>query len=324
MTSGGSDLGGAAAVDAPAGPESVTRALDDLPEVARFLAQRPWKILLIEDEPDHAAAVQAILKQPANVATIGAFDLVHAETVEAARALIRTHRFDLLIVDWALGEDSGLDLVMALPSERPRPPTIMLTSDTRLALALDSGADDYVHKAALAVELPPRIRARLRGHGGRQRLVYGRLEINFADNSISYGTSRVRLKQIQLTLLGYLAAREMWAARPGADLPAAASMAELLENVWRHNVRRWSDGEMRVNYPGSNVVDKTVSLLNTALKKAGVPVAIKSRPATIGLEEAEALPLSKDEDRHAVRELSRGWIFVPDGSLQAVFGSPPR
>src|SRR4029077_6551251 len=85
-----------------------------------------------------------------------------------------THRFDVVLLDVALGPDSpdGYEVCRELRSRRTAVAVIMLTaldSEAAAVLGLEAGADDYVVKPFRPAELRSRIRAVLRrsGSGGR-------------------------------------------------------------------------------------------------------------------------------------------------------------
>jgi CheY-like chemotaxis protein len=68
---------------------------------------RHIQILLVEDHEDTAQVLARILKN-------AGFDVSHAGTLAAARALAAGRRFDLLISDVGLPDGSGLELMKAL------------------------------------------------------------------------------------------------------------------------------------------------------------------------------------------------------------------
>src|SRR6478735_7028441 len=77
-----------------------------------------------------------------------------------------THRFDMVLLDVALGPGpDGYEVCRTLRSRRNLVPVIMLTaldSEADAVLGLEAGADDYVTKPFGLAELRSRIRAVLR------------------------------------------------------------------------------------------------------------------------------------------------------------------
>ncbi len=117
-------------------------------------------ILLVEDEP----AIQELI----------AFNLQHAGhhvlragDAEQALALVREALPDVVLLDWMLPGQSGVELARRLRADpRTRPvPIIMLTArgeETDKVAGLDAGADDYITKPFSPRELLARIKAVLR------------------------------------------------------------------------------------------------------------------------------------------------------------------
>lgn len=299
------------------------RTLEMLPNLELVLSRRPRVVLLIEDEPDYRAAVDKILRSPESRQTIGDIDIEHAASVAEAEAALARRRFDLLIVDWHLGPDSGLDLLVRARANGLITSAIMLTTDERLDLALDTAADDYVRKSDMRRQLRPRVNARLRRDAPRFVLDYGPLHINFTDNLIRYappgrspldGAAR-RLKQIEITLLGYLVLQEARATAPGANNRSdVVTMEELLEHVYDCRRVPWKDGIERIFVPDSNAVEKSISTLRTALKAMGAPDMVKRVPASLELADARRLPLS-EEDQDRARKLTIGYRFAAEAPL---------
>jgi PAS domain S-box-containing protein len=78
------------------------------------------RILHVEDDPDIQRITEAIAQDFAN------FEF--AATLDQARTLLHEQRFDLVLLDLALGEDSGWDLVEDIDALDPRPPIIVFTA----------------------------------------------------------------------------------------------------------------------------------------------------------------------------------------------------
>lgn len=119
-------------------------------------------ILLIEDQPDVAAAVVKLCQDELSLTPVLATD-----GEEGAR-LARTGDFSMVILDIGLPHKSGLDICRELRQERPKLPIMILSGrETELdkVLGLELGADDYVTKPFAPRELVARIRACLRRAG---------------------------------------------------------------------------------------------------------------------------------------------------------------
>ena len=93
----------------------------------------------------------------------------HAVTTAAdgheARACLRKHRFDLVVLDIMLPGPSGLELLRELRQRDGDTPVLLLTArgdEGDKVLGLELGADDYVTKPFSLRELLARVKAMLR------------------------------------------------------------------------------------------------------------------------------------------------------------------
>ncbi|MGD6066187.1 response regulator, partial [Xanthomonas citri pv. citri] len=96
------------------------------------------RILLIEDEPDLAAALSAALKRYGMVADLAA-NLAEGEAAAATQA------HDVIVLDRGLPDGDGLSLIPRLHARGLDTPVIVLTARGDLAdrvVGLDAGADD--------------------------------------------------------------------------------------------------------------------------------------------------------------------------------------
>ncbi len=121
------------------------------------------RILVIEDE----AAIREMVRFTLSRA---GFELVEAADGAEARARLAEGGIDLVLLDWMLPGESGLDLLARLKGEAAsaRLPVIMLTARAESGdkvVGLEAGADDYVTKPFSPAELTARIRAVLRRVG---------------------------------------------------------------------------------------------------------------------------------------------------------------
>ncbi len=120
----------------------------------------PSTILVVEDEP----AIQKLIA--VNLAMAG-HEVLRADDVQQAKALIAQQLPDVVILDWMLPGTSGLQFARMLrQDERTRDvPLIMLTARSNegdKVEGLEAGADDYVTKPFSPKELVARIKAVLR------------------------------------------------------------------------------------------------------------------------------------------------------------------
>jgi two-component system phosphate regulon response regulator PhoB len=120
----------------------------------------PARILLVEDEP----AIQELVAL--NLAQAG-YEAALASSAEEALERIREALPDLVLLDWMLPGQSGIDLARRLRADERTKllPIIMLTArgaEEDKLRGLETGADDYVTKPFSMKELQARIKAVLR------------------------------------------------------------------------------------------------------------------------------------------------------------------
>jgi two-component system phosphate regulon response regulator PhoB len=117
-------------------------------------------ILVVEDE----SAIRRVIRFSLGRA---GFNVIEAEGADEAVQRIADNRLDLVLLDWMLPGQSGLDLARRLRREAVTRdlPIIMLTArveESDKVCGLDAGADDYVTKPFSPRELVARVRALLR------------------------------------------------------------------------------------------------------------------------------------------------------------------
>jgi DNA-binding response OmpR family regulator len=162
------------------------------------------------------------------------FEVLPAPSAADALRLCRYNHPDLLLLDLALPDASGLDVLREIREADgmesrfdPRLPIIVLTGRggaTDRVRALDLGADDYVQKPFHYEELRARVTAVLRrGHNRREGPVrIGELVVDPARRKVTVGGTEIHLAKKEFTLLRVLA----------SDPTRVFSKDELLRDVW--------------------------------------------------------------------------------------------
>jgi len=151
-----------------------------------------------------------------------------------------TDRFDVLILDVALGEGpDGYEVCRVLRERRNVVPVIMLTaldSEADAVLGLEAGADDYVTKPFGLAELRSRIRAVLRRSGGnvytedvfsagRVRLDRRRREVTAGNEQVDLTFSEFELLSTLIAILVKCSTGSSCCARSGVTAPIATHAA---------------------------------------------------------------------------------------------------
>jgi two-component system response regulator VicR len=182
------------------------------------------------------------------------YDVLVAREGEAALALARREKPDLIILDVMLPKLDGLEVCRALRRECDVP-IIMLTardSEVDRVVGLELGADDYVVKPFSVRELVARVKSVLRRAAPRhqqdlsQRVQAGALAMDGARREASWYGAALELTALEFDLLIELARHR------GQVL----SREQLLERVWGYDYY----GDLRV-------VDAVVKRLRAALRR---------------------------------------------------------
>lgn len=180
-------------------------------------------VLLVEDEP-------AILDLLGTTFAAKGFHVRKAEDAQSARAAIRAQLPDMVILDWMLPGQSGLQVARELRADaRTRTlPIIMLTAKADEAdkiQGLEVGADDYVTKPFSPRELIARVNALLRRcapEAADVTLEYGALTLNAARHEFRVNGALVDIAGTEFRLLAFLM----------ANPEHVFSRGQLLDRVW--------------------------------------------------------------------------------------------
>jgi DNA-binding NarL/FixJ family response regulator len=134
------------------------------------------KILVVDDHAVVRAGVQHFIADIPNMEVGG-----EASTAEEAIRLVRTQEWDIVLLDIAMPDKSGVEVLKQIKREKPDLPVLMLSMhpESRYAVqVLRSGASGYVQKEALATDLVSAINTILRGH---KYISYGVAELLTTD-----------------------------------------------------------------------------------------------------------------------------------------------
>ena len=166
----------------------------------------PATILVVEDEPAIQALIEVNLRRAGHDARLAA-------DAESARRMVQEELPDLVLLDWMLPGQSGLQLARRWRADaRTRElPLIMLTAradEGDKVTGLDAGADDYLTKPFGMGELLARIRTALRHRlqeGGEAPLFRsGRLAVDLVKRLVTLDGQEVRLSPKEYDLLRLL------------------------------------------------------------------------------------------------------------------------
>jgi DNA-binding response OmpR family regulator len=203
-------------------------------------------ILLIEDDTTLAASLTHYLKQEG-------YRVEATGTAREGKAGLDRSP-DLIILDWMLPDQQGIDFLKELRAANNRIPVILLTARTELVdkvLGLESGANDYLTKPFEPRELMARIRAQLRA---TQAAGASELHIRCGEIELHDDTKKVffRGNEIPMTKMEYLLLK-LFAENPDKVF----TRDELLNKVWGYD-----------SYPTTRTVDNHVFQLRQKLDES--------------------------------------------------------
>jgi two-component system KDP operon response regulator KdpE len=158
-------------------------------------------VLVVDDEPQILRVMRASLP-------IRGYEVLTASTAEDALNQLSRQVPDLVILDLAMPEMSGLEVCRRV-REFSSVPIIVLSakgSESDKVAALDLGADDYVTKPFGMDELLARVRAVLRrlSSTNDRVLVVGDVTIDIDERRVVVGGKEIRLTPKEFDVFKYL------------------------------------------------------------------------------------------------------------------------
>lgn len=157
------------------------------------------RVLIIDDDPVISALLQKLLQKNGFIAEV-------APNTTEAQKILASITCDIILLDYMLPDESGLEFLSRISNMGLKIPVIMLTasSDTNVKLkSLKIGADDFVAKPFNTEELILRIHNLLkRSHNKIKHLVYfGSMCFNQATKQLFSGETLIPLSTLEEQLL---------------------------------------------------------------------------------------------------------------------------
>jgi two-component system, OmpR family, phosphate regulon response regulator PhoB len=213
-------------------------------------------ILVVEDEPAIAELLIVNLEMDGN-------QVAHVESAEAAAVSIRERLPDLVLLDWMLPKQTGVEFARQLRRD-PRTknlPIIMLTAkgeeDDKLK-GLETGADDYITKPFSVRELKARIKAVLRRWAPEatdDKIDYHALTLNPATHEVLAGSVSLSMGPTEFRLLHFLITHP----------ERVYTRTNLLDQIWGDHV-----------FLEERTVDVHIGRLRNALEPGGVETYVQT------------------------------------------------
>ncbi|MCY3814633.1 MAG: response regulator [Gammaproteobacteria bacterium] len=192
-------------------------------------------VLVVDDDPNALRYVRGVL------ADSGYAPVVTADPGEVG-ALVRRERPRLVLLDLALPGTDGIELMRTVP-ELADVPVIFISGygrDETVALALGSGAADYIVKPFSPTELKARVAAALRLRAEPATYELGDLRIDYARRRVTVGAREVALTATEYDVLRILSLhagrvvtfeallRQAWGGRDPGDAQPVRSFVRKL------------------------------------------------------------------------------------------------
>ena len=213
------------------------------------------EILVVEDETAIRSMINFSLSR-------AGFQVKEAKDVQQAKDQINNKTPDLVLIDWMLPDESGLELAKSIKQDEVTKGIgiIMLTAkaEERDKIAgFESGADDYVTKPFSQHELVARIKAVLRrtSYGEEEQLVSGPIVIDLKSYRILINDEEVHFGPTEFKLLKFFVSNE----------GRVYSRSQLLDRVWGRSV-----------FVEERTVDVHIRRLRSILERFDLQDAIKT------------------------------------------------
>jgi two-component system cell cycle response regulator CtrA len=164
------------------------------------------RVLLIEDEPTTAKAVELML-------TTEGFNVYSTDLGEEGLDLGKLYDYDIILLDLNLPDMHGYDVLKKLRVAKVQTPVMILSGISEMDSKLRSfgfGADDYVTKPFHRNELVARIHAVVRRSKGHSQSIIrtGKLAVNLDAKTVDVNGAPLHLTGKEYGMLELLAVRK--------------------------------------------------------------------------------------------------------------------
>lgn len=206
------------------------------------------RLLVVEDDRLVVRALELLFAN-------STYSVDTASDAETALQMVEAFEYDLIVLDILLPGMNGIDLCHHLRDQGYQMPILLLTGQgnhQQKAIALNSGADDYVVKPFDPEELVARVQALLRRGGAIAQPVLAWRDLKLDPNShtVAYGVEPLSLTPKEFAIL------ELFLRNKDRTLSSKA----LLDHAWT-----------ATENPGEETVRVHIKQLRKKLGAAGAP-----------------------------------------------------
>lgn len=211
----------------------------------------PIRVLLVDDDEAAFRLTRAILDRIPSTR----FALDHANSFEEGVAAMTRRSHDVYLVDYVLGERSGIDLVRRARASLNHSPMILLTGKGRYAVdieAMEAGVSDYLEKGRVDPDTMERsiryamdrsrAEAALRDSEARHRSMFDHLPIGLYRTSVEGTLLDANPTLVQL--LGHPDRATLESAYAHNFFVSADDRAAFLERLERFGILRGFESEL--------------------------------------------------------------------------------
>ena len=165
-----------------------------------------YKVLICDDQPDIVNALKIYLKPEG-------YELLTATNGKETLELVKNQRVDLILMDIMMPVMDGIVATDKI-REFSNVPIILITAKSEtedVVLGLNVGADDYITKPFVPVEVLARVRSQLRRYGmqkdsapQKDQLSVGGIRLNDLEKTVKVDGEPVNLTPIEYAILKLL------------------------------------------------------------------------------------------------------------------------
>jgi DNA-binding response OmpR family regulator len=159
------------------------------------------KVLIVDDDVELASAIDRVLRE-------AGWSTEKAHTGADALQLLTNFKFDLVILDWNLGDTTGIKICQQFRATGGETPIMFLTgrnTSPDKELGLDSGGDEYITKPFDNRELLARARAMLRRPAlSAEGLIINGVQLDPRGKSLIAGEKKVQLSSTEFVIIEFL------------------------------------------------------------------------------------------------------------------------
>jgi DNA-binding response OmpR family regulator len=160
----------------------------------------PKRLLIIEDDRNIALTLEKTFEREK-------YEVKVARDAESGRKLVGSFKPDLVILDWMLPDQDGLEVLKSIRAQGATPVLFLTARDdvSDKVLGLEMGADDYLTKPFNSRELVARVRSLLRRAQPQEaappQLVCGPLIIQVEERRVTRDGATLDLTRTEFDLL---------------------------------------------------------------------------------------------------------------------------